>query len=45
MRNIPSYKWEDVLEEIVPRTWIGLEYLQKEKETEMKSFERNKRKK
>lgn len=46
MRYLRAYKWEDVLEEHVPRTMIGLELINKELENERKQYERaNRRKK
>ena len=39
MRNLRSYKWNDVLEEEVPRTMIGLELIRKEKEAEQKAYD------
>ncbi len=38
MRNL-SYKWDDVLEEEVPKTLIGLEMIKKEKEAEQKAYD------
>ncbi len=39
MRHLP-YTWKDVLEEAVPRTLIGLELLNKEKQRERDEYDR-----
>ena len=40
MRSYHAYKWNDVLEEEVPRTMIGLKLITREKEQERKSYEK-----
>jgi len=42
MRNIP-YTWEEMLEELVPRTIITLDLINKEKQREAKAYEKAKR--
>ena len=44
MRHLKAYKWEDVLEEDVPRTMIGLEMITKEKEAEQRAYHEMERK-
>ncbi len=44
MRNLKAYTWEDVLNEDVPRTIIGLELIKQEKEIEKKGYEKMNRK-
>ena len=44
MRNLQAYKWNDVLEEEVPKTLIGLEMIKKEKEAEQKAYDEVNRK-
>ncbi len=39
MRSLQAYKWDDILEEEVPKTMIGLKLIQKEKEAEQKSYD------
>ncbi len=39
MRNYQAYKWEDILEEYVPRTMIGLKLITREKENEKKAYD------
>ena len=40
LRHIPSYKWDDILEETVPRTIITLRLLAKEKSEEAKQMKK-----
>ncbi len=44
MRNLQAYKWDDVLEEEVPKTMIGLKLIRKEKEAEQKAYDEMNRK-
>lgn len=44
MRNYHAYKWNDVLEEEVPRTMIGLKCITQEKEEERKQYDKINRK-
>ena len=44
MRHLRAYKWNDVLEELVPRTMIGLKCIRREKEAERKQYEKIDRK-
>ena len=40
MRTLKAYKWNDILEEEVPRTMIGLKLINKEKEAEQKAYDK-----
>ncbi len=40
MRHLRAYKWNDVLEEEVPKTLIGLELIKKERELERKEMKK-----
>ncbi len=44
MRYLKAYKWEDVLEERVPRTMIGLELISKEIDNENRQYQQMNRK-
>ena len=44
MRNLQAYKWNDVLEEEVPKTIIGLELIKKEREVKQKAYDEMNRK-
>ena len=44
MRHLHAYKWNDILEEEVPITLIGLEMIRKEKEAEQKAYDEVNRK-
>lgn len=40
MRNYQAYKWDDVLNEDVPKTMIGLELIKKEKDLEKAEYDK-----
>ena len=40
MRSLQAYKWNDILEEEVPITMIGLKLINREKEAEQKSYDK-----
>ncbi len=44
MRKLQAYKWSDVLEEEVPKTMIGIEFIRKEREIEQKNYDEMNRK-
>lgn len=44
MRSLQAYKWNDVLEEEVPITLIGLELIKREKEAKRKAYDEMNRK-
>ena len=39
MRHLRAYKWNDVLEEEVPKTMIGLEMIKEEREAEQRAYD------
>ena len=40
MRSYRAYKWNDILEEKVPITMIGLKCIRREKELEKKQYDK-----
>lgn len=40
MRYLPAYKWEDVLDELVPRTLETLKLMKKEESGKAKAMEK-----